>query len=278
MGETTDISWANSTFNPWIGCTRVSDGCRFCYAESLSTRYGWVKWGPGETRKRTSAANWRKPLAWNRAALKAGVRHRVFCASLADVFDHEAPTGARDDLWNLIRQCRELDWQLLTKRPENIAQYLPDDWGVGWPHVWLGVSVESDKYVSRIQTLRATPAAVRFVSVEPLLGPVDLDLTRLSPRLTGVPGIDWVIAGGESGPGARPMHPDWARSIRDQCIAAGVSFHFKQFGEWVPFIGGFGNEHIFEDGQAVLRVGKKDAGRILDGQTWDQFPEERSTS
>ena len=149
MGETTEISWTDHTFNPWLGCTKVSAGCTHCYAESLVNRYGWAKWGPGQARKRTSAANWRKPLAWNRAAEKAGVRRRVFCASLADVFDHEAPAGARADLWDLIRKCPALDWQLLTKRPENIEQYLPADWEHyhGWPNVWLGTTTEDQAAV-----------------------------------------------------------------------------------------------------------------------------------
>lgn len=280
MGENSKIEWTHHTFNPWIGCQKVGPGCDNCYAEAMmATRYGRVEWGPHGTRARTSPANWRKPLAWDRAAAKAGERRRVFCASLADVFDNHASILPewRADLWALIRATPNLDWMLLTKRPGNIAAMLPADWGTGWPNVWLGCTVtdqaEADRDVPKLP-----PARVRFLSIEPQLGPVDL--TRLNmdgfwlSALTGEmevhghvnPPLDLVIVGGESGPNARPMHPDWARSLRDQCQSAGVAFHFKQWGEWFPF--GTLDPSLY----LPVRIGKKAAGRLLDGRTWDQMP------
>ena len=185
--ENSKIEWTDHTFSPWLGCTKVSAGCTNCYAETLTTRYKWAKWGPGETRKRTSVANWKKPLTWNRKAEKAGVRRRVFCASLCDVFDHEAPAGARADLWDLIRKCPELDWQLLTKRPENIEQYLPADWYHyhGWPNVWLGTTTEDQAaYDLRWPILSGIYAAVHFISYEPAIGPL------IDGRVHYRPGLD----------------------------------------------------------------------------------------
>ena len=141
MGEQTGISWTDHTFNPWIGCTAVSAACDHCYAETLAKRYGW----DFAARRRTSENNWRNPRRWNRAAERDGVRRRVFCASLADVFDNQVPPEWRADLWDLIRACPSLDWQLLTKRPQNIARMLPDDWGDGWPNVWLGTTAENSE-------------------------------------------------------------------------------------------------------------------------------------
>ena len=265
MGAMTRIEWTDHTFNPWIGCTRVSEGCRHCYAESLSTRYGWVEWGAGQTRKRTSDANWRKPLAWNRAAEKSGVRRRVFCASLADVFDHEAPDGARADLWDLIRECPELDWQLLTKRPQNIAQYLPDDWGEGWTHVWIGTTTEDQEaYNRRWPILSFVPAAIRFISYEPAIGPLRF--------LRGATVPDWIIIGGESGPGARVMDPDWARDIVGACNFIGIPAFLKQWGTYQS------NPVVFEYGldQATAELldpksnGK--GGALLNGKLVRRFP------
>lgn len=307
MAENSNIEWTTHTFNPWIGCTKVSDGCKFCYAEQMmDKRYGTVNWGRGNPRKRTSAANWKLPLRWNRQASGATERPRVFCASLADVFDSEVPTEWRDDLWDLIAQTPNLDWLLLTKRPENIGNMIP--WADGqmhnswkahvsmWPNVWLGTSVENQKAADeRIPHLLKVPAKVRFLSCEPLLGPVDLSYyfpktpkrecpPEQLPYYFAHARIHWVIAGGESGPNARPMHPDYARLLRDQCVAAGVNFHFKQWGEWLP---GSHVEDKFTDAQlssikchlfdgdgfcASFKVGKKKAGRLLDGQTWDEFP------
>lgn len=222
MAETTGIAWTDSTFNPWIGCHKVSDGCRNCYAERLvSGRMGRPgHWGPTAKRSRTSAAYWRQPFAWNREALTAGARRRVFVGSLCDVFeDRPDLVPIREDLWNLIRATRALDWLLLTKRPGNIARALPADWGHGFPNVWLGTTVESPEVAGRIDELDMIPAAVRFVSVEPMLGPV---------RLEAGAGIDWVIVGGESGPGFRSWDLEWVRTLRADCAVNGTAFFFKQ--------------------------------------------------
>lgn len=295
MGET-KIEWADFTFNPWEGCTKVSPGCDNCYAEARDKRFtGGALWGAKAPRRRTSAANWRKPLAWDKAAKAAGERHRVFCASLADVFDNHPSILPewRADLWALIRATPNLDWMLLTKRPGNIAKMLPEDWGRGYRNVWLGCTVVNQEEADRdITKLLEVPAAVRFLSMEPLLGPVDLNHIRL-PHGSGRTWIDalqpwWVtpdmrtrldlvIVGGESGPGARPMHPDWARSLRDQCVAAGVPLHFKQWGEFeADQIGPEDARSVsFPPGHVIFRkVGKKAAGRLLDGRTWDQMPRE----
>ncbi len=204
MAERTKISWTDHTFNPWIGCQQVSPACGHCYAEALTKRYGWTQWGPGGERKRTSENYWKQPVRWNRRAAAAGTRDRVFCASLADVFDNQAPEGAREDLWELIRNTPSLDWQLLTKRPQNFAGFLPEDWNGGYPNIRLGVSAENqEEYDRRWPILAATPAAtpaiIRFISYEPALGPLRLSAQPEKP--------DWLIWGGESGPGPGP----WTR-------------------------------------------------------------------
>lgn len=221
MGTDTKIAWAHHTFNPWMGCTKVSDGCKFCYAEELTTRrMGLSIWGPTATRQVTSKSNWAKPRRWHRDAIREHRTFRVFCASLCDVFeDHPVANAARPYLWELIEDTPLLQWLLLTKRPERIPLCLPDDWGTGWPNVWLGTSIEDARVIERADILRMMPAVVRFISYEPALGPLDaLDLT----------GIDWVIYGGESGPHFRPENKDWARTMRDKCKASGVAFFHKQ--------------------------------------------------
>lgn len=217
MAENSKIEWTTHTFNPWIGCQKVSPGCDRCYAEAMMDhRYGRVQWGPHGERIRTSVANWRKPYKWAREA--NGSRPRVFCASLADVFDNKAPKGARADLWALIRATPELDWLLLTKRPENVAKMLPDDWADGWPNVWLGTTCEDqERYNHRWPILNAVPAAKRFISYEPAIGP-------LEPW--GKP--DWIICGGESGAGARLMPAEWARDVMAYCAVADIAFFMKQ--------------------------------------------------
>ena len=318
MAENTAISWTDHTFNPWIGCTKVSPACDHCYAEAWDKRYGGDRWKPGAERAITSPANWKKPRKWNAAAERAGVRHKVFCASLADVFDNKVPEFWRGMLWDLIRETPALDWLLLTKRPQNIEKMLPQHWGIGWPNVWLGTTVENQTEAERrIPALLSIPARVRFLSCEPLLGPVDLrsigDWNTVFDPLLGERRFDgvgpffpdgarihWVIAGGESGPGARPSHPDWFRALRDQCADTGTAFHFKQWGDWfpgeiepndggVPGVGRFiacpdiehdpsaddweGRWKLSRDsGASMLRVGKKTAGRMLDGVTHDGFP------
>lgn len=214
------------TFNPWIGCTKVDEECRNCYAKTQEQdRWKRAEWGPGKPRKPTSVSYWRRPEQWNRLAQEIGIRLRVFCGSLCDWADAEFPAGYRVKLWNLIRSTPHLDWLLLTKRAERILGCLPDDWGDGWENVWLGTSVGYQGSTHRAHTLAQVPAKLRWLSVEPLIGQIDeLPLA----------GIHWVVCGGESGPGARPMHPNWARSIRDQCQAAGVPFLFKQWGAWLP--------------------------------------------
>lgn len=222
MADTTEISWTDSTFNPWWGCSKVGPGCDHCYAEALDHRTGGDHWGPRKTPRAMSEDNWRKPARWNRQAEANGTRRRVFCGSMCDWADKNAPDGQRERLWDLIRSTPGLDWQLLTKRAPNIAGCLPADWGTGYENVWCGVTVEDRKHgLPRIQHLLSVPARVRFLSVEPLLEDIgDIDLT----------GISWVIVGGESGPAARPMDAAWVESIRRQCQAAGVAFFFKQWG------------------------------------------------
>lgn len=220
--ESTIIAWTDNTFNPWMGCVKVSDGCANCYAETLTRdRMGLHLWGARGKRQRTSPANWKKPVSWNRAATAAGKSSRVFCASLCDVFEDRKPLDDyRVDLFNLIRSTPSLDWQLLTKRPENIAAMLPDDWHDGWDHVWLGTSIEDERVADRARILAEIPAAVRFVSYEPAIGPLAhaLDLH----------GIDWVIYGGESGPGWRAEDKQWARDMHAACGKAGTAFFHKQ--------------------------------------------------
>lgn len=312
MGEKTGIEWCDSTFSPWWGCTKIAPACDHCYAAALDHRVGGDHWGANE-RRRTSVQAWNGPLKWQRQATAFMAEHgrarRVFCASMADVFDNQVPTEWRDDLWALIRACPGLDWQLLTKRPQNIAGMLPSFWDEVKSHVWLGTTVEDQKHADQnIPHLLKHDSAVRFLSCEPLLGPIDL--TNLDP--TGHRGeahginalwdtvirrrVDWVITGGESGPHARPSHPEWFRSLRDQCKTAGVPFNFKQHGEWLPgevySIGNTGGHarHMDADaspfpgkrsvwwdgdtfgGHISTNVGKKAAGRSLDGVTHDGFP------
>ncbi|WP_213761750.1 phage Gp37/Gp68 family protein [Caballeronia sp. dw_19] len=333
MSENSKIEWTDHTFNPWEGCQRVGPGCDHCYAEARNSRFGGgtaPNWGPGAPRRRTSPANWRKPIAWNTAHTEFfgthGRRQRVFCASIADVFDNAVDPAWRVDLVELIAETPNLDWLILTKRIGNASAMWPAE---PMPNVWLGATIINQEEADRdIPKLLDTPAAVRFLSMEPLLGPVDLNVIDIGGHgeiypLSGtqecedddgnsmpdLPAIDWVIVGGESGTDARPMHPSWVRSLRDQCADAGVPFLFKQWGEWTdedwgeraglrdtagvlpsgefalmsqgylpPFDDGerlaaAGNVRL--DGRTLMvRVGKRAAGRELDGATHDGFPEE----
>jgi len=219
MSEVTHIAWTDHTFNPWWGCVKVSPGCANCYAEALADRMGkYGLWGKeGGPRRHLSAKYWNEPRKWN---AKATRRERVFCGSMCDVFEkHSGVALLREAMWHLIEETPNLDWQLLTKRPENIRQNLPWRWGAGWPNVWIGTTVESMAQSSRVVTLREIPAVVRFISYEPALGP--LDEIRLD-------GIDWVIYAGESGPHHRKDDINWARRMRTHCKAHGVSFFYKQ--------------------------------------------------
>lgn len=261
MTQNTKIEWAHHTFSPWLGCTAVSAGCDHCYAEAWARRTGRPELWDGE-RKRTTAEYWRQPLKWDRRALMEGRRYRVF-PSMCDPFDNQADPGWRADFWQLVGKTPHLDWLLLTKRPQNIAKMLPvmdsrlpghlpwnEPWP--WPNVWLGMTAEDEhQYNLRWPYLSAVPAAMRFVSYEPALGPLNyvIEEHRAKP--------DWLICGGESGPKARPMHPGWARAVRDQCSDHGIAFFFKQWGEW---------------GSGMTKVGKKVAGRVLDGAEHDAFP------
>lgn len=249
--ENTNIEWTDHTFNPWMSCAKISPGCDNCYAErDMGQRFKRVEWGPRAPRVRTAPANWNKPKRWNAAHDKFfaqhGRRQRVFSASLADIFDNAADPSWRLDLLNLIDATPNLDWLLLTKRVGNVRDMLPSGWLESHPNVWLGISVvnqiEADRDIPKLLTL---PAAVRFLSMEPLLGHVDL---KLQPKDAANPmgssgtifsganaeNLHWVIVGGESGPNARPMHPDWVRSLRQQCEAAAVPYLFKQWGEYRP--------------------------------------------
>lgn len=255
--EDSKIQWTHHTFNPWRGCTKVSAGCANCYAETLSGRNPKTLgvWGPQGTRVVASDSAWREPRKWNRVAKEAGERHRVFCASLADVFEGRetmpeaswvAVEAARVRLFHLISETPRLDWLLLTKRPENVSRFrggdgVPRSWPENMPpNVWLGVSVEDQAAANeRIPHLLKIQATVRFLSCEPLLAPVDL-WSAMRPILgTGAGGavqmdirhgIDWVIVGGESGPRARACNPTWIVDLVDQCQAAGVACFVKQLG------------------------------------------------
>lgn len=306
MGQHTDISWASHTFNPVWGCFEVGPECDNCYARTFAKRVGHGgHWGADAGFRTFGAAHWAEPLKWDAAAKAAGERRRVFCASMADVGDPRWPYGVHAQLWNLIKATPNLDWMLLTKRIHLLRKLLPKDWGDGYANVWLGVTCGTQAGADvRVPQLLATPARVRFLSCEPLLGPVDLDLPRCDEhdrKLVSADGehctecaasgfsgelsyghwlgdvdrgIDWVIAGGESGGKARPMHPALARTLRDQCAASGVAFHFKQWGEWAPIRDesrGFA-EHMFADQLSVFRIGTKNAGRELDGVIHDAFP------
>lgn len=241
MATDSKIEWTHHTFNPWWGCTKISDGCKFCYAETLSNRYGHQVWGVNATRRTFGDKHWAEPLKWNQQAQQSGTRLQVFCASMADVFEEQPPEGQLERLWKLIRQTPSLDWLLLTKRPHRIAGLVPADWGQGWDNVWLGTSVEDARVLHRVPSLISVPARVHFLSVEPLIGPIDeLPLQ----------GVEWVIVGGESGGRARPMKPEWVESIHDQCVESDVPFFFKQWGG----------------------VRKHTTGRELHGRTYDEMP------
>jgi protein gp37 len=279
MAKNSAIEWTHHTFNPWWGCTKVSPGCKHCYAETWAKRLGALLWGARAPRRQFGDAHWREPLAWN-AGVPKGKRERVFCASMADVFEDRRDLDAsRERLWRLIEITPRLDWLLLTKRPEKVAELAP--YGSVWPeNVWLGATAENQRWLDRrMLELAAIPARVLFLSCEPLLGPLDFSNWLELSRRGELRMVDWVIAGGESGAHARPMNPEWARSIRDQCVAAGIRFHFKQYGNWHEVkphqINGHKSKTIFlSNGEKIIvaNMGKKKAGRVLDGRIWNEVP------
>jgi len=292
MSDGTKIQWADASWNPITGCTKVSQGCKNCYAAELhDQRHKAYLNGaklpeqyakPFETvqlhpERLEMPLHWRKP-------------RRIFVNSTSDLFHPDVPDEFIDEVflgmgkYNWYPSWRYRNWHtflILTKRPERMKEYIDRSlrsnakWGdlcaISRPYldnVWLGVTVENAYHLDRIDLLRRTHAAVRFISFEPLLGPVDnVDLT----------GIHWVIVGGESGPNARPMQIEWARSLRDQCTRAGVKFFFKQWGEWYPspYQGKnpMAGQYEFDEATNMIRVGKRDTGRLLDGREWDEYPE-----
>ena len=269
MGQNSKIEWTTHTFNPWWGCLKVSEACKHCYAEAWAKRVGQQVWGQSAPRRFFGDPHWSQPLRWDRFAAESGTRPRVFCASMADVFeDRDDLIPHRARLMRLIEATPNLDWLLLTKRPSNVVRLA--SWTDGWPpNVWLGTTVELQKRADELMPVLAEiPAAVRFISAEPLLGPLDL-----TPWLGD--SINWVITGGESGPKARPASPAWFRSLHRQCMAAEVPFHFKQWGDWAP---GDGlnlpkrQKAPAQDGTEMIRIGKRAAGRILDGREWNGLP------
>lgn len=301
MSANSKIEWCDHTFNPWIGCTRVSPGCDNCYAAvSTPARAMHVTWGATEPRHRTGASNWATPKIWNGGHDaffgKHHRRQRVFCASLADVFDNQVPDEWRADLFELVRTTPNLDWLLLTKRPQNIVRMVQSHGAIAGngtrylpSNVWLGTTAEDQTRADQnipalLRTIGELGARITFVSIEPMLGPVQI-FSEITSELLHTSGndyepgwISWVIAGGESGSHARPMHPDWARGVRGQCAAAGVPFLFKQWGEYADAdscVGGDWPVVVWNDGGISARVGKKAAGRLLDGVTHDGFPEPR---
>lgn len=340
MADRTPIEWTDATWNVITGCTRVDEGCRNCYAEIMAARFSKPgQWGNGLARIVTangkSDHRWTGKMRFNPRALDQPLRwrkpRRIFVNSTSDMFHDSVPDDWIDQVFAVMARCPRHVFQILTKRPERMRDYLTAAHAqvprrsIGhsmiWPNVWLGTSISDQASAdARIPALLECPAAVRFLSAEPLLGPMDLhrwmgvhhhpDNNTDDPETLAAinaiiraarnmfrkdhgGGIDWVICGGESGPGARPMHPDWARSLRDQCVAAGVAFFFKQWGEWGPSTpdeaagnprSGWrclaGHPHVPratelypEAGAAFIeRKGKARAGRLLDGRTWDQMP------
>jgi len=269
MGANSKIEWTTHTFNPWWGCVKVSEACKHCYAEAWSKRVGEKVWGIGAPRRFFGDAHWKQPLKWNKEAAASGTRPRVFCASMADVFeDREDLVEHRARLFDLIEVTPNLDWLLLTKRPQNVGRL--NRWQNDWPdNVWLGTTIELQARAEELLPhLAEIPAKVRFISAEPLLGPLDLRQWLGST-------IDWVITGGESGPKARPASPDWFRQLHSQCMENQVAFHFKQWGDWAPGDGfnlPAARRKFATDGTEMVRVGKKLAGRTLDGLEWDELP------
>ena len=264
--ENSKIEWTDHTFNPWVGCTKVSPGCRDCYAERWAKRSGLVQWG-NHPRRRTSENNWQNPIKWNAKAREFrrehGHRPRVFCASLADVFDNQVDPTWRADLFALIRECRRLDWLLLTKRPQNILKMLPSDWGDGYRNVWLGITAENQEWFDRRwKHLQNIPALIKFISYEQAIEPLRLPIYGPYP--------DWLISGGESGGGARPLNPQWVRDIIADCRRKGVVPFHKQWGSYEN------NPLVLEEGMSTEEAKNIDkfgkGGGLVDGELVREFP------
>lgn len=325
MAGSTGIEWTDATWNPIRGCARVSEGCRNCYAEGVAKRFS----GPGRPYHGLIA----RTGQWNGGVmvvehlldwpLRKRKPQRIFVNSMSDLFHEAVPDEWIDQIFAVMALAPQHTFQVLTKRPERMREYFADlglraemigieaeaiggidrhtedlkqRWPLPLPNVWLGVSVEDQATADvRIPLLLQTPAAVRWVSAEPLLGPVDLLYSAFDGAwpFKEMGQLDWVVVGGESGRNARPMHPYWARSLRDQCQAAGVPFLFKQWGNWCPsdakpepgkYTGGGiflrhdgrkGSQIDWWDGNAAAMdyLGKKAAGRMLDGRLHDEYPE-----
>ncbi len=279
MGKTT-IEWADKVWNPVTGCTKVSEGCRNCYAETMAKRF-WKERPFSEVRCHEERIT--EPFRWRSLC-------RIFVNSMGDLFHQDVPDDFILKVFTVALAAQSHVFMILTKRPQRmykfIDQYPQAPW-IGLKNLWLGVSVEDQKSADeRIPILLQIPAAIRFVSVEPMLGAVDLkqylvgdcraaENASRNDRM----GLDWVICGGESGPGARPMYPDWARSLRDQCQAAGVPFFFKQWGEWTSEypqkVSMANRKQTYVHGSVFYRIGKTSAGRLLDGREWNEYPEEK---
>lgn len=293
------IEWTDETWNPTVGCSRVSPGCDRCYAMGVAHR-GMTETHVGLTQKGERGVDWTGEVRCLPERLEVPLRwrkpRRVFVDSMSDLFHPDVPFGFLVDVFTTMADAMQHTFQVLTKRPQRMAEVVPEVYSaLGFPpdddplpNVWLGTSIESDRYAFRANHLRATPAAVRFVSAEPLLS----YLPSLDVR-----GLDWLIVGGESGPGARPMHREWARRLRVECRDAGVPFFYKQHGEWASYTDGELHADVLSSGETQLtmdhlgevldpdapcetsrhptlfvRVGKKAAGRKLDGRTWDEVP------
>lgn len=270
MGKESNIEWTDATWNPVRGCTKISPGCKNCYAETFAERWRGIPGHPFEQgfdlklvpHKLNEPKKWKEPK-------------KIFVNSMSDLFHKDIPFEYIQQVFEVMRETPHHIYQVLTKRPEIMRQFCQEFYPEPLQNVWLGTSVENSTYVLRADCLKNIPAAVRFLSIEPLLGEIDfIDLK----------GIDWVIVGGESGPKARPMHPDWVRKIRDLCVESDTAFFFKQWGEWVcanqdseaeidPFQTTKQNFGLVE----VYRVGKKKAGRLLDGREWNEMPKVKET-
>lgn len=301
--KNTKISWATGTTNFWWGCVKVSAGCENCYAETFSKRTGRNIWGPAKTTERwRTAAPWKDIVKWDAEAGAKGERIRVFVQSMSDFFeDHPQVEEWRREAVLILERLKSTDILLLTKRPENVEGMVPSRWLHDYwpPHIWMGTSVENQKLADkRIPTLLRIPAYIHFLSCEPLLGAIDLHyvgtedwdvLNGWKAQAKNTVGwantsrIDWVIAGGESGPGARPMNANWGRQLRDQCVESDVAFHFKQWGEHIPGSQLSGKQiadlpdSIYHNALPVgddqaYKVGKDKAGHLLDGVEWLEFP------